>query len=83
MSRHSHQEDRTRQNILFEATRAIRVPERIGFATIMSKAGLTQGGFYPEGTARLERTITAMLTKLGHDDALNLVLSSGGHGWHN
>jgi TetR/AcrR family transcriptional repressor of nem operon len=48
MSRNPHHKERTRRRILFEAATAIRTegPEEIGVAAIMSRLGLTHGGFY-------------------------------------
>jgi TetR/AcrR family transcriptional repressor of nem operon len=44
----SEHKERTRQRVIAEAAAAIREhgPHRIGVATLMSKAGLTHGGFY-------------------------------------
>jgi TetR/AcrR family transcriptional repressor of nem operon len=44
----SEHKERTRQRVLTEAAAAIRVhgPDGIGVASLMSKAGLTHGGFY-------------------------------------
>jgi TetR/AcrR family transcriptional repressor of nem operon len=43
-----HHKERTRRSILFEAAAALRAdgPDNIGVAAIMSKLGLTHGGFY-------------------------------------
>jgi TetR/AcrR family transcriptional regulator, transcriptional repressor for nem operon len=48
MPRNPHHKARIRQNIVFEAARVLRLggPEAIGVAAIMSKLGLTHGGFY-------------------------------------
>jgi TetR/AcrR family transcriptional repressor of nem operon len=48
MPNNPHHKARVRQSILFEATRAFRLaePNAIGVAAIMSKLGLTHGGFY-------------------------------------
>src|SRR5712672_826218 len=44
----SEHKERTRQRVLSEAAAAIRThgPDGIGVAALMSKAGLTHGGFY-------------------------------------
>jgi TetR/AcrR family transcriptional repressor of nem operon len=48
MPRNPQHKARIRQNIVFEAARVLRLggPDAIGVATIMSKLGLTHGGFY-------------------------------------
>jgi TetR/AcrR family transcriptional regulator, transcriptional repressor for nem operon len=48
MPRNPHHKARIRQSIVFEAARALRLggPDAIGVAAIMSKLGLTHGGFY-------------------------------------
>jgi TetR/AcrR family transcriptional repressor of nem operon len=48
MPRNPHHKARIRQSIIFEAARALRMggPDAIGVAAIMSKLGLTHGGFY-------------------------------------
>ena len=48
MPRNAHHKARIRQSIVFEAARALRLggPDAIGVAAIMSKLGLTHGGFY-------------------------------------
>jgi TetR/AcrR family transcriptional repressor of nem operon len=44
----SNHKERTRQRVLTEAAAALRAhgPNRIGVATLMSRVGLTHGGFY-------------------------------------
>src|SRR3981081_1806851 len=48
MPRNPHHRARIRQRIMCEAARALRMggPNAIGVAAIMSKLGLTHGGFY-------------------------------------
>jgi TetR/AcrR family transcriptional repressor of nem operon len=48
MPHNPHHKERIRRTIVFEAARALRLggPDAIGVAAIMSKLGLTHGGFY-------------------------------------
>ena len=48
MPRNPHRKARIRRSIVFEAARVLRMggPEAIGVAAIMSRLGLTHGGFY-------------------------------------
>jgi TetR/AcrR family transcriptional regulator, transcriptional repressor for nem operon len=48
MPRNPHHKARIRRSIVFEAARVLRMggPEAIGVAAIMSRLGLTHGGFY-------------------------------------
>lgn len=48
MPHNPHHKARIRQSIVFEAARALRMggPDAMGVAAIMSKLGLTHGGFY-------------------------------------
>jgi TetR/AcrR family transcriptional repressor of nem operon len=59
------QKERTYRQILAEAANAIRIkgPERVGVAEVMSKLGLTHGGFYAHFTSKddlIAQAITSM-----------------------
>jgi TetR/AcrR family transcriptional regulator, transcriptional repressor for nem operon len=59
------QKERTYRQILAEAATAIRIkgPERVGVAEVMSKLGLTHGGFYAHFTSKddlIAQAITSM-----------------------
>jgi TetR/AcrR family transcriptional regulator, transcriptional repressor for nem operon len=59
------QKERTHRQILAEAANAIRIkgPERVGVAEVMSKLGLTHGGFYAHFTSKddlIAQAITSM-----------------------
>jgi len=59
------QKERTHRQILAEAANAIRIkgPERVGVAEVMSKLGLTHGGFYAHFASKddmIAQAITAM-----------------------
>ncbi len=53
---------RTRERLLKEAASAIRLegPDRVGVAGIMSKAGLTHGGFYAHFASKEELVVQAI-----------------------
>jgi TetR/AcrR family transcriptional regulator, transcriptional repressor for nem operon len=59
------QKERTHRQILAEAANAIRIkgPDRVGVAEVMSKLGLTHGGFYAHFTSKddlIAQAITSM-----------------------
>jgi TetR/AcrR family transcriptional repressor of nem operon len=59
------QKERTHRQILAEAANAIRTkgPDRVGVAEVMSKLGLTHGGFYAHFTSKddlIAQAITSM-----------------------
>jgi TetR/AcrR family transcriptional regulator, transcriptional repressor for nem operon len=61
----SEQKERTHRQILAEAADVIRVkgPERVGVAEVMSKLGLTHGGFYAHFASKddlIAQAITSM-----------------------
>jgi TetR/AcrR family transcriptional repressor of nem operon len=60
--------EKTRQRVLDEAAKAIRLegPDRMGVAGVMARAGLTHGGFYahfPSKEALVEATIGHMFAQ--------------------
>ena len=60
---------RTRERVLIEAARALRVegPNKLGVAEVMSRAGLTHGGFYAHFASKEE--LLAEATDIAFDDA--------------
>lgn len=61
--------ERTRERVLTEASRALRAegPHRLGVAEVMSRAGLTHGGFYAHFRSKDE--LLAAATDSAFDDA--------------
>ncbi|HVJ56052.1 MAG TPA: TetR/AcrR family transcriptional regulator [Aliidongia sp.] len=57
--------ERTRARVIAEAAKAIRAegPDRVGVAAIMSKAGLTHGGFYAHFASK-DELITAAIDQM-------------------
>jgi TetR/AcrR family transcriptional repressor of nem operon len=72
----SEHKERTRRRVLTEAAAAIRVhgPDGIGVASLMSKAGLTHGGFYAHFKSKddlVAQAITQMFDESVQRFALN------------
>lgn len=70
---------RTRARILREAAKAIRSegPHRIRVAGVMSRAGLTHGGFYAHFSSK-DNLVAEAIAQMFHDSATNLDRIVGG-----
>jgi TetR/AcrR family transcriptional repressor of nem operon len=75
----SAHKEQTRQRIVAEASRAIRIdgPHRIGVAGIMAKAGLTHGGFYLHFKSKDDLVIAALSNMFDEARATRLRWTDG------
>jgi len=71
----SEHKQQTRERVLKEAARAIRVsgPHQVGVAEVMAKAGLTHGGFYAHFKSR-EDLVAAAVDRMFQDSGAALAL---------
>jgi TetR/AcrR family transcriptional regulator, transcriptional repressor for nem operon len=75
----AHQKERTHRQILAEAANAIRTkgPDRVGVAEVMSKLGLTHGGFYAHFASK-DDLIAQAITSMFDQGFANFLLKTEG-----